>query len=358
MRLRSVITACAAAGTLVLAAPAAAAEPGTVQSTDDPLRSKQWGIEQIHAPEAWSESTGAGQVIAVVDTGVDLNHPDLKSQLVPGATFVGCGQNPAPCGNGGWKGVDGKGQPSDTHGTHVSGIAAAATDNGIGIAGVAPDARIMPIKVLEGGSGSFTDIAAGIRYAADHGADVINLSVGALPGAQLLTLTGLQSAAKDAIAYAREKGVVVVAAAGNELSPLCATPSWESGALCVTATDRNEFHSLYSNLGIKLDANSLAAPGGSAIQSCAEDVWSTVPRGTGSTECGSDNYDSFAGTSMAAPHVAGVAALLSAQGRTAAGVEQALLETARTPLLEQTGLFTPLFGHGIVDAEAAVNQPL
>ncbi|MCI2419473.1 S8 family serine peptidase [Saccharopolyspora sp. K220] len=353
MRMRALITA-GLVGLSVFATQTAA----TAQSAGDPLSAKQWGLAQIRAPEAWTSSTGAGQIIAVVDTGVDLGHPDLAPKLVPGATFAGCGAQPAPCGNGDWRGVDGVGQQVDSHGTHVAGIAAAVADNGIGIAGVAPDARIMPIKALENGSGTFADIGAGIRYAADHGANVVNLSLGAQPGSQLLTLLGLTTETKDAIAYARERGVVVVASAGNETAPLCDTPSWEAGALCVTATDADELHSVYSNLGIKLDTKVVAAPGGSSLQDCDGDIWSTVPRGAGSPDCGQGDYDAFAGTSMAAPHVAGVAALLGAQGRNADGVEQALMHSARTPLLELRGVFTPLYGYGVVDAAAAVQQPL
>lgn len=349
MRIRSLITA-GLIGMSVVAVPATAAG----QPSGDPLAEQQWGLDQVRAREAWGTSTGEGAVIAVVDTGVDLEHPDLKPNLVPGATFV-CEEEPAPCGNGDWKGVDGVGQETDVHGTHVAGIAAAAANNGTGIAGVAPNAKIMPIKVLENGSGSFADIAAGIRYAADHGADVINMSLGAQPGAQLLTLLGLQSEAKDAIAYAREKGVVVIASAGNDTFPLCATPAWEPGALCVTATDQEEKHSLYSNFGIKPDMKVVAAPGG-ASGDCTEDVISTVPRGTGSSECGGADYDAFAGTSMAAPHVSGVAALLAAQGLDADGVEEALLSTARNPYLDTRGVYTPLDGYGIVDAAAALHH--
>ncbi|MDA3647347.1 S8 family serine peptidase [Saccharopolyspora indica] len=353
MRIRALLTA-GLVGLSVLAAQTTA----TAQQAGDPLSEKQWGLAQLRAPEAWATSTGAGQVIAVVDTGVDLGHPELAGKLVPGATFAGCGEGPAPCGNGDWRGADGVGQPADVHGTHVAGIAAAATGNGIGIAGVAPDARIMPVKALEDGSGSFAEIGAGVRWAADNGANVINLSLGALPGAQLLTLIGLTPETKDAIAYAREKGVVVVASAGNETAPLCGTPAWEAGALCVAATDPAELHSVYSNLGLKLDTKAVAAPGGSSLQGCDGDVWAPVPRGAGSPECGQGDYDSLAGTSMAAPQVAGVAALLGAQGRDADGIERALMRSARTPLVGARGLFTPLYGYGIVDAQAAVQQPL
>ena len=165
-------------------APASAA-------TSDPLRAEQWGLDQVHAEQAWATTTGSGVVVAVVDSGVDLTHPDLQGQLVPGVTTVDCGRKRTYCGNGSWEGMDGEAQDADTHGTHVSGIVAAATDNGLGVAGVAPDAKVMPIKSLEDGSGSFEEIAAGITYAADHGASVVNLSLGAIPGAQALTITGL-----------------------------------------------------------------------------------------------------------------------------------------------------------------------
>jgi subtilisin family serine protease len=337
-----------AAATAAVAA-AIGATPATA-GVNDPLHGKQRGLQQVRAEAAWATSTGSGVVIAVVDTGVDLGHPDLASKLVPGATFIACG--PAPCGNGDWQGPDGTGDPEDVHGTHVAGIAAAATGNGVGIAGVAPDAKIMPIKVLEKGSGDFADIAAGIRYAADHGAKVVNLSLGALPGAQALTITGLVSDVTQAITYASSKGVAVIAAAGNETAPLCDTPAWEAGAMCVVATDRNELKAAYSNLGAKPDLKAVAAPGGAAVLSCDDDVWSTVPRGTGSAGCGQSSYDAFAGTSMAAPHVAGVAALLVAQGRSLDNVYSALMSTARTPAGLARGVYTPVYGWGIVDAQA------
>ena len=325
-------------------------------ATNDTYRSLQFGLDQVKAEQAWPVSRGTGAVIAVVDTGVDLAHPDLKGKLVRGATFT-CGGGTASCGNGDWKGRNAKGDASDEHGTHVAGIAAAATGNGIGIAGVAPNAKIMPIKFLEAGSGSFGDIARGIRWSADHGADVINLSLGALPGVQALTLTGLISDTSKAVAYARSKGAVVVAAAGNETSPLCSTPAIETGALCVTATDRRELPAYYSNAAIKPDLMAVAAPGGGGL-GCREDVVSTVPTGRGtSTSCGIGSaYDAYAGTSMATPHVAGVAALLSAQGRSDEGVLDALMSTARQPGLGVRGVFTPSYGYGIVDAAAAVRS--
>jgi len=312
--------------------------------------------QQVRAAQAWPTSTGAGAVIAVVDSGVDLRHRDLRGQLVRGATFVDCSRS---CGNGGWKGPDGVGQDLDTHGTHVAGIAAAATENGVGIAGVAPDASIMPIKVLEDGSGSFEDIASGIRYAANHGADVVNMSLGAVQGVQALVLTGVVSDVQDAIEYANSKGVAVIAAAGNDAVPVCNTPAFDFGAMCVVATDKREARSAYSSGPVDPELLSVSAPGGSLLPVCGEDIVSTVPAGTGGSQtCGySSAYDEYAGTSMASPHVAGVAALLAAQGRSVDNIYDALTSTARTPGTDVRGVFGPVYGYGIVDARAAVAAP-
>lgn len=323
-------------------------------ATNDPFFGKLWGLQQIHAEQAWARTTGAGAVVAVVDTGIDFTQPDLAGQILPGATFTGCAAA-VPCGNGDFRGPDGVNN-GDEHGTHVAGTIAAARGNGIGVVGVAPDAKILPVKVLEAGSGSSEDIAAGIRWATDHGADVINMSLGSMPGGQVVSITGVDTAMKDAIAYARSRGVLTVAAAGNSSTALCNDPAFDSEAICIGATDRNGLHSWYSELPNKLDQKSVSAPGGSGLASCDDDIWSTVPVGTGSAGCGQANYDAYAGTSMATPHVAGVAALLFAQGRTVDGVEQAILTTALTPGVETRGSYTPAYGYGVVDALAAVTS--
>lgn len=338
---------------LTLAAPGATAAP------NDTYFGLQWGLQQINADEAWTTSTGAGQVIAVVDSGVDLGHPDLQAKLVAGATFTGCAAN-GPCGNGDWKSGDTSDPPSP-HGTHVAGIAAAVTGNGQGIAGVARDAKIMPVKVLTEAGGSFEEIAAGIRWATDQGADVINMSLGALPGIQVLTITGIIDDTNEAIDYAVAHGVVVVVAAGNEFASICAEPSFHPRALCVVATDPVGARASYSNFAVHSNLNVVAAPGGAGTLFCEDDVVSTVPggaEGTCSDIVGTPGYDFYAGTSMATPHVAGVAALLTAQGRSVTNVYDVLKRTARTPGAAVRGVYTPVYGYGIVDAQAAVAAPV
>lgn len=350
------------AATLLVAVLLPAAAGAQAPRPDDPLWDLQWGPLQVNATEAWEHATGAGELVAVVDSGVDLDHPDLAGQIAGGATFVGCADEADGCGDGdidsGEK-RDGAGHP---HGTHVAGIVAAATDNGIGVAGVAPDARILAVKSLNSdGEGSFEDVAAGVRWAAVNGADVINLSLGALPGAQALTLLGDEDPLVSAIDEAIEAGAVVVAAAGNEFASICAEPAFSSGALCVSATDRREARSPFSNFPIDPDMHVVSAPGGSALLSCQDDIVSTVPEDRGdicSEIEGTPGYDFYAGTSMAAPHVAAVAALLTGLGLDNATVVDILERTARTPVSDERGSYTPLYGFGIVDAAAAVTEAL
>ena len=241
---------------------------------DDPYRADQWDLAAMRAPDAWPRSTGTGVTVAVVDTGVDSNHPDLAGQVLPGADFI--------------TGAEGTVTDPNGHGTHVAGIIAAAAGNGEGIAGVAPGARILPIRVLgANGSGYLSDAANGIVYAADHGADVINLSISSTTSIDAMT---------NAIAYARSRGVVVVAAAGNTRangSPV-SYPAADPGVLAVAATDSAGRFAPYSNAGDYVD---VAAPGSAVL--------STFPGG----------YRTMSGTSMAAPHVAGLAALVRAADR-------------------------------------------
>jgi subtilisin family serine protease len=308
---------------------------------NDPLYSKQWGLTQIKAPAAWARHvTGRGVTIAVIDTGVDLGHPDLRKQLVKGTDIVD-GDTACPQG------------PQDQygHGTHVAGIAAAVTNNGIGVAGTAPDAKIMPVRVLDAsGSGSTANIAAGIRWAADHKAKVLNLSLGELP--VVGQLQPLNQEIEDAVNYAWSKGALVVASAGNDTFPLCSYPSFADRAVCVGATGPQGLPSWYSNFPNNKTMLGFRAPGGFGSVFCEDDldVWSTV--WPGNLDCqGSGSltgYETLAGTSMAAPFVSGVAALLFSQGLTNQQVVDRLKATS-----SNHGLYDPVMGYGIVDADAA-----
>jgi serine protease len=352
---------------LVLAAGLPALIPTSVLAThtdpsspNDPLFAFQWGPGQVRAEAAWHRTTGRDAVIAIVDSGIDLDHPDLAGKVIPGNTFLDCGKQ--GCGNGDWQSGPPDQRTGEPHGTHVAGIAAALTGNGRGIAGIAPRAKLLAVRVLDDeGSGSFEDIALGIRYATDHGADVINLSLGALPGVQGFVLTGVFPEVQRAIAYAASKGVVVAAAAGNEGFPLCDEPSFDPGAICVGATDRRELKASYSNLPVKPDLLAVAAPGGelTTIFVCEEGILSTVPPGTGLDDCGypsSKAYDEIVGTSQATPHVSGVAALLKAQGCTRKQILRIFLATSRQGNSEVRGTYTPAYGYGIVDADAATRD--
>jgi len=300
---------------MAMAGPAFAA-------SNDPLRSRQWGLDMLHADEAHAVTTGAGAVVAVVDTGVDASHPDLQGRIGPG-----------------WDFVDGDATPRDGngHGTHVSGIVAADANNGVGVDSVAPGAEIMPVRVLDSnGSGSDSDVAKGIDWAVDHGANVINLSLGGtLPTAGL----GIQDDISTAVQRAVSRGVVVVAAAGNDGLPFCENDSEQGKVLCVGAVDKRGSRTFYSSFGAGL---SLVAPGGSALPGTDEDILSTWPGG---------GYQELAGTSQATPHVSGVAALLVSLGVRGQAAVQRILATATD--LGAPGP-DPVYGAGLVNAQAAV----
>ena len=295
----------------------------------DPRRDEQWGLDLVHAQEAWPTSTGVGAVVAVIDTGVQRDHPDLGGRLVNGFDYVG--DDPDAGGDEDSDPTDGNG-----HGTHVTGIIAANRDNSEGITGVAPGARVMPIRVLDdNGEGFADDTIKGIDYAIDHGAHVINLSLGDFIPLQSTLFD--DPAYKSVLERAVDAGIVVVIAAGNNMLPKCENPEVE-GIVCVGAVDRTPTRAAYSSFGSNVD---LMAPGGSCLGGSSEDVLSTVIH---------SDYDSFCGTSQAAPHVAGVAALLVSLGLNGQAAADRIIDTASDSCVALAGDCSA----GVVDAAAAV----
>ena len=307
---------------LVLALLVLLLGPAAALAANDPRRGEQWNLDLIESDAAHATSTGAGAKIAVVDTGVAAGHPDLAGQILPGHDFVE---------------DDGTPQDGNGHGSHVSGIALAATGNGVGISSVAPGARLLPVRVLgDDGSGTSEDVAAGIDWARTNGADIINLSLGSeIPIIGAAGGDEIDAAIRRALAA----GVIVVAAAGNNGVPVCEQPAATEGLLCVGSIDRREQRSFFSSFGQGLG---VVAPGGSTIPVSGEDILSTVPP---------DGYEEIAGTSQAAPHVSGVAALLVSKGVRGQAAVKRILDTATD--LGPAG-DDAQYGHGLVNARAAV----
>jgi len=285
---------------------------GPASATNDTYFPRQWALTQIGAPQAWTRSTGGGITIGIVDTGVDLSHPDLAGKVVTTADCVG-----HPCVAGGAGGQDVHG-----HGTIVSGIAAANTGNGKGIAGVAPDAHLVVAKVLnDQGEGRVDDINSGIHWVVDNGARVVNLSLGD-PNPLVSSLLG--TPLRNAIEYAWSKGAVPVLASGNYATGIGDIGTENYGnidALVVGATDRAGNVPSYSS-PIGNAKWGLVAPGGAGSGGADSNVISTFPIASGGS-----GYASAGGTSMAAPHVAAGIALLLAQGLTPTAAVSRLLGT-------------------------------
>jgi serine protease len=300
----------------------------------------QWHLRQVGLPQAWKLGQGKGVIVAVIDTGVTKVGDLAETSFVPGFNFI-ANNSDASDDHG--------------HGTHVAGTIAQSTNNKLGVAGVAFGASIMPIKVLSArGSGSMAGIAQGIRWAADHGAQVINMSLGGpFPVGTIAS----------AVKYARAKGVTIVAAAGNDGSGRVSYPARYPGVIAVAATQFDETTTFYSNWGPQID---IAAPGGNVRVDQNGDgkpdgvlQHTIVPGNISKTD-----YLWFMGTSMASPHVAGVAALIIGAGiQKPDAVEEMLLDTARKPKAAAEGdgatagaRIDDHYGAGVVDAEAALRK--
>lgn len=284
---------------------------------NDPEYSKQWNMRSINVESAWDENKGSGATVAVIDTGVS-RVPDLKdTKFVAGYDFV----------NDRVEAADDNG-----HGTHVAGTIAQSTNNGYGVAGIAYQASLMPLKVLSAyGGGTVADIAEAIKFAADKGADVINMSLGGGGESQLM---------KDAIDYAYQKGVVIIAAAGNENQNSASYPARYAHVMGVAAVDAAGEKAPYSNFGAGVD---ISAPGGGTADKILQE--------TIDPETSEPVFLGFQGTSMAAPHVAGVAALVKAEGIDEPDeVFSVLLQSARVVKDDTLNQF----GAGHLDAAKAV----
>ncbi len=289
----------------------------TVESieTDVPVKMAadviDWGVSRIGADKIWDTATGIGVTVAVIDTGIEMTHPDLQGKVTKGYDFVNDKESP---------------EDDNGHGTHVAGIVMAARNN-TGVVGVSHGTSVMPVKVLNSaGSGYISDVAKGIYWATDNGAQIINLSLGAPVDTDVL---------RNAVNYASSKGVLLVAAAGNEYGAPCQYPAAYGNVICVVATDSSNRLASFSNVG-----GELAAPGVSN--------YSTFLGGT---------YRYLSGTSMAAPHVAGSLALL--RGICTDCTSSELIGTLRDTAVDLGAEGTDIiFGYGLVDLRAAAEEYL
>ena len=309
----------------------------TTVPNDPYFSSHQWHYHAISLPQAWDISTGydAPVTVAVVDTGISPSHPDLIGKLVPGWDFIENDDDPTD-------------KPSiSSHGTHVAGTIAAATDNRIGVAGVSWGAMIMPIRVLDStGSGTYSRIMEGIEWAIQHGAQVINMSLGGekYPG----------PAFEAIITDAHNRGVTLVAATGNDYGGPVLYPAAFPEVIAVGATLKDNSLAPYSNVGSQV---TVTAPGGSIVSNPLDGVFSTafkrVSAGSGYTW--ENGYEFMHGTSMATPHVSGlVALLLSRFGPMHPGAVAALMSDTSWDLGADG--YDHEFGAGLVNAYAALTQ--
>ncbi len=287
--------------------------PNAVMPNDSYYKKYQWNLPMIGMEQSWDISKGSSDiVVAVVDTGVDMKHPEFKDKLVAGHNFINNSNRP---------------QDDNGHGTHVSGIIAARTNNNAGVAGMSWNSKIMPVKAIgSDGSGTAFDIAQGIYWATDHGASVINLSVGNYtPSAAL----------KEACRYAYDHNVVLVAASGNDNSDQPSYPAAYPEVIAVAAVDHLKNRAEFSNYG---DYVAVAAPG------------VDIP----STYIDSD-YAALSGTSMACPHVTALASLIRSVKPDLAVDDVIMLIKQTAADLGKPGK-DPMYGYGLIDVNNALSQ--
>lgn len=289
---------------------------------NDPLFRQQYAPQITRAVDAWPRTAGRGVKVAIVDTGIDPGHPDLRANLVPGYNSLTRTANT---------------RDDNGHGTHCAGITAAQAGNHEGITGIAPQAKLMPIKVLAAdGGGSDASVAEGIAWAVDHGAQVISLSLGGPTESKVM---------RDAVAYALAKGAVVVAAMGNDGINEPSFPAAYPGVIAVGASDARDAIADFSQWGNWI---SVAAPG---VQ-----ILSTLP--TYKVDLNNYGYPlrygAMDGTSMATPAVAGLAALLKSVQRAATPAQvKARIEQTAERVNTKNG-FNPYFGFGRINVAAAL----
>lgn len=336
----------------------------SLQPNDSAYR-LQWHYPQISLPAAWDVTTGdPGVIVAVVDTGILAGHPDLRGQLVPGYDFI---RDVSRAGDG--NGIDPNPEdPGDRdnpaassfHGTHVAGTVAARGNNGTGVAGVAWGARIMPLRALGTGGGTSYDVAQAVRFAAglpnDSGsvparrADIINLSLGG---------EGFSQINQQLYRDLRQQGIFVVSSAGNEASTSPGYPAAYDSVISVSAVDIQGRIASYSNRGATID---IAAPGGDSGADINGDGYpdGVLSTGGSANRSGVDfTYVFLSGTSMAAPHVAGVIALMKSINPNLTPQQfEVLLQSGR--LTEDLGApgRDDLYGHGLINARRAVEAAL
>jgi len=290
----------------------------------------QWNFVRIGMEDAWDLATGAGVVVAVLDSGVDINNADMAgTSFVPGYDFINDDSDP---------------MDDDGHGSHVAATIAQTTNNNFACAGIAYDATIMPVKVLDDtGSGTAAELVYGIYFAVDNGADILNVSLGNQVG---------MSFVEDAVNYAWSNNALVVCSAGNDANSVLNYPAAYYNSISVSATGAESYLATYSNYGPTVD---ICAPGGDGTDMNGDGLIDYILQFSWDSSGG--GYWLFSGTSQAAAHVSGVLALIKSACPQLTNAEIRQIMEATAEDLGDPG-YDQYYGHGIVDAYAAVVEAI